>query len=118
MLFVCYDKCSTCKKAEKYLTEHGVKFTKRPIKEQNPSAEEISEWYKKSNLPIKKLFNTSGKLYREQNIKDKINDMSDEEMIKILATSGMMIKRPVLVSENTVLFGFKEDEYDRIINSL
>ena len=113
--FICYDRCSTCKKAEKWLDSHGVNYVKRPIKEENPTAKELKAWIKKSGLPAKKFFNTSGMLYREMELKEKLPGMSEDEMVKILATDGMLVKRPLLVTDDTVLVGFKEAEWERSI---
>ena len=108
MLFVNYPKCSTCKKARKFLEEKGVTFEDRDIKEQNPTVEELKEWIAKSGLPVKKFFNTSGMLYRQMELKDKLPNMSEQEMIELLATDGMLVKRPILVSEDKVLVGFRQ----------
>ena len=112
MLFVNYPKCSTCKKARKFLEEKGVAFEDRDIKEQNPTVEELKEWIAKSGLPAKKFFNTSGMLYRQMELKDKLPNMSEQEMIELLATDGMLVKRPILVSEDKVLVGFREAEWE------
>ena len=111
MLFVCYPKCGTCKKAEKYLLEKGVDFTKRDIKEDKPSLDELTTWYKASGLPLKRFYNTSGNLYKELGLKDKIKTMSEEEQLALLATDGMLVKRPIVVTEDYVLVGFKEAEW-------
>ena len=111
MLFVCYPRCSTCAKARKWLDEHEIAYDFRDIKEDNPAADEIAAWQAKSGLPMKKFFNTSGMLYREMNLKDKLKTMSDEEMVSLLATDGMLVKRPILVTDDTVLVGFKEAQY-------
>lgn len=113
MLFVEYPKCTTCKKAKKWLDEHGVSYDDRHIKEQNPTAEELKEWHAKSGLPLKKFFNTSGLLYKEMNLKDKLKDMSEEEQISFLASDGMLVKRPVVVNGDTVLVGFKEADWEK-----
>ena len=107
-LFLCYPKCSTCKKAEKWLLDKGIEFEKRDIKTQNPSEDEIKEWHKKSNLPLKKFFNTSGQLYKSMNLKEKLPKMTEEEMYSLLATDGMLVKRPIFVKGDKVLVGFKE----------
>lgn len=112
MLFVNYPKCSTCKKARKFLEEKGVAFEDRDIKEQNPTVEELTEWIAKSGLPVKKFFNTSGMLYRQMELKDKLPNMSEQEMIELLATDGMLVKRPILVSEDKVLVGFRQAEWE------
>ena len=112
MLFVNYPKCSTCKKARKFLEEKGVAFEARDIKEQNPTVDELKEWIAKSGLPAKKFFNTSGMLYRQMELKDKLPNMSEQEMIELLATDGMLVKRPILVSEDKVLVGFRQAEWE------
>ena len=114
MKFICYPKCSTCQKAKKWLDEQGVEYTERHIVENNPTYDELKEWYTKSGLPLKKFFNTSGLLYKEMQLKDKIPTMSEEEQLKLLATNGMLVKRPLLVLENTVLVGFKEEQWNEI----
>lgn len=111
MLFICYPKCSTCQKAKKWLDEHNIKYTERHIVEDNPTYEELKEWHKKSALPLKKFFNTSGLLYKEMQLKDKLPDMSEEEQLKLLATNGMLVKRPLVVGDDVVLVGFKEKEW-------
>lgn len=112
MLFVNYPKCSTCRKARKFLEEKGAAFEDRNIKEQNPTEEELAAWIAKSGLPAKKFFNTSGMLYRDMGLKDKLPDMSEQEMIALLATDGMLVKRPILVTDDKVLVGFKEADWD------
>lgn len=112
MLVLVYRKCSTCKKALDWLEEHHVEFTERPIVEENPSYEELKSWYQKSGLPLKKFFNTSGLLYKELNLKDKLKEMTEEEQLKLLSTNGMLVKRPLVIGENFVLTGFKEKEWD------
>ena len=111
MLFIEYLKCSTCKKAKKWLDEHEIVYTDRHIVEENPSYEELKDWYQRSGLPLKKFFNTSGMLYKEMKLKDRLPAMSEEEQLKLLATNGMLIKRPLVVKEDTVLTGFKEAEW-------
>lgn len=111
MQFVCYPACSTCRKAMKWLEDNGIAFEQRHIKENNPSAEELNTWLALSGLPVKKLFNTSGMLYRELGLKEKLPAMSTEEQLALLASDGMLVKRPVLVLEDRVLFGFKEDDW-------
>lgn len=115
MLFMEYPPCGTCKKARKWLEENGVEFTARHIKEDPPTLAELKEWHSKSGLPIKKFFNTSGKLYRELELKDKLPTMSDEAMLDLLATDGMLVKRPIAVLENNVLVGFKEAEWEEYL---
>ena len=111
MLFVCYPKCSTCKKAKAWLIENSVEFTDRHIKDHNPSYEELREWYERSGLPLKRFFNTSGLKYKELGLKDKLPQMSEEEQYELLATDGMLVKRPILVGKKKVLVGFKEKEW-------
>ena len=113
--FICYDRCSTCKKAEKWLDAHGVSYEKRPIKEQNPTAKELKTWIKQNGLPAKKFFNTSGMLYRELELSKKLPDMSEDEQFKLLASDGMLVKRPLLVTKNKVLTGFKESEWEETV---
>ena len=111
MLFIWYPKCSTCQKAKKWLDEHNMKYTERHIVEDNPSYDELSEWYRRSGLLLKKFFNTSGMLYKEMQLKDKLPEMSEEEQLRLLATNGMLVKRPLIVTKDTVLTGFKEAEW-------
>ena len=112
MLVLAYRKCSTCLKALKWLEDHNVQFEERAIKEQNPTYEELKEWYGKSGMPLKKFFNTSGLLYKDLGLKDKLPTMSEEEQLKLLATDGMLVKRPLVVGEEFVLTGFKEKEWE------
>ena len=114
MLFVNYPKCGTCQKARKFLEEKGIAFEDRNIKEQNPTAEELKAWIEKSGLPIKKFFNTRGMLYRQMELKDKLPNMSEQEMIELLATDGMLVKRPILVTDDQVLVGFKQAEWEEL----
>ena len=111
MLFIEYPKCSTCQKAKKWLDAHQVEYTDRHIVEENPTYEELKQWYEKSGMPLKKFFNTSGMLYKEMKMKDKLSTMSEEEHLKLLATNGMLVKRPLIVTENVILTGFKEAEW-------
>lgn len=111
MLVLVYRKCSTCQKALKWLEEHQIAFEERPIVEENPTYEELKAWYAKSGLPLKKFFNTSGLLYKDMNLKEKLVDMSEEEQLKLLATNGMLVKRPLVVGEDFVLTGFREKEW-------
>lgn len=113
-LFIAYPKCTTCIKAKKFLQNKNIDFSERHIVEENPTKEELSKWIKQSNLEIKKFFNTSGKLYKEMGLKDKLKVMTDEEKIDLLATNGMLVKRPILIQDNLVLVGFKEDEYNNL----
>ena len=115
MLFVCYDKCGTCKKAEKYLLDKGYTLEKRDIKSDKPSLEELTRWYKASGLPLKRFYNTSGKLYKELNLKDKIPTMSEEEQLALLSSDGMLVKRPILITEKGITAGFKEAEWKNLI---
>ena len=112
MLVLVYRKCSTCQKALKWLEENRVEFKERPIVEENPTYEELKIWYEKSGLPLKKFFNTSGLLYKDMKLKDKLPTMSEEEQLKLLATNGMLVKRPLVVGEDFVLTGFKEKEWE------
>ena len=110
MLVLVYRKCSTCMKALKWLEEHNVEFMERPIKEENPTYEELKEWYAKSGLPLKKFFNTSGLIYKDMQLKEKLPTMTEEEQLQLLATNGMLVKRPIVIDEDFVLVGFKEGE--------
>lgn len=111
MLLVCYDKCGTCRKARKWLDENGIRYEIRDIKTDNPSAAELKEWQKKSGIPWNRFFNTSGKLYREMGLSKKLKEMSEEEIIQLLASDGMLVKRPVLINDDIVLVGFRETDY-------
>lgn len=111
MLFIEYPKCTTCKKAKKWLDENGISYIDRHIKEENPTAEELKEWHKRSGLPLKKFFNTSGMLYKEMQLKDKLPEMTEEEQYALLASDGMLVKRPLIVADDFVLPGFKEAEW-------
>lgn len=115
MQFICYPKCSTCQKARKWLEANYLEFTERHIVEENPSYEELKEWYAESGLPLKKFFNTSGMLYKEMQLKDKLPTMSEEEQLKLLATNGMLVKRPLIVNGNIILTGFKEAEWEKAL---
>ena len=115
MQFICYPKCSTCQKARKWLEANHLEFTERHIVEENPSYEELKEWYVESGLPLKKFFNTSGMLYKEMQLKDKLPTMSEEEQLKLLATNGMLVKRPLIVNGNIILTGFKEAEWEKAL---
>ena len=114
VLFVEYPKCTTCQKAKKWLDDNGIEYVDRHIKENNPSYDELSEWYKKSGLPLKKFFNTSGLLYKSMELKDKLPSMTEDEQIKLLATDGMLVKRPMIITENTVLVGFRPAEWESL----
>lgn len=115
MLILCYPKCSTCKKAKKWLDEHNLQYTERHIAEDNPSYDELKEWYEKSGLILKKFFNTSGVLYKEMELKNKLPLMSEDEQLKLLATNGMLVKRPILINKNKILVGFKESEWEELL---
>ena len=108
---LCYKKCTTCQKAFKWLDANGVEYKERAIKEENPTYEELKTWYEKSGLPLKRFFNTSGQKYRELQLKDKLPSMSETEQLELLATDGMLVKRPLIVTKDTVLAGFKEAEW-------
>ena len=113
MLFVNYPKCSTCRKAKKWLDEHGFEYGSKHIVEDNPTSEELRKWWEMSGLPLKRFFNTSGMKYRELKLKDKLPDMSEDEQLNLLATDGMLVKRPILVLDDDVLVGFKVKEWKR-----
>lgn len=115
MLFICYPKCSTCKKAQNWLDAHGISYEIRHIVEENPTYEELKHWHETSGLPLKKFFNTSGILYKEQHLKDKLPTMSEEEQLKLLATNGMLVKRPLLIDGVHILTGFREKEWQEIL---
>ena len=115
MLFVYYPKCSTCQRAKKWLEAKQISFQERDIKTENPSAAEIEEWYRKSGLPLKKFFNTSGKLYKEMQLKEKLAAMTEKEQLDLLGRDGMLVKRPIVVTEKEVLVGFKEKEWEEKI---
>ena len=113
--FICYPKCTTCQKAKKWLDDNKIEYMIRDIKEANPGFEELSVWHKMSGLPLKKFFNTSGLLYKSMELKDKLPSMSEEEQLKLLATDGMLVKRPLVVGEDFVLVGFKESEWSEVL---
>ena len=115
MLFICYPKCTTCQKAQKWLDGKGLTYELRDIKTDNPTFEELSDLYRKSGLPLRRFFNTSGLLYRSLELKDKLPTMSEEEQLRLLATDGMLVKRPILVNGGRVLVGFKESEWESIL---
>ncbi|MBQ9886800.1 MAG: arsenate reductase family protein [Lachnospiraceae bacterium] len=115
LLFVCYPKCSTCKKAEQWLKSRGIEYTFRDIKEDNPSKDELKNWYEKSGLDIKRFFNTSGLIYKELNLKDRLPGMTVDEKLELLSTDGMLVKRPILVGDDFVVTGFKEAEWEKHI---
>ena len=115
MLFIYYPKCSTCIKAKKKLESLNIPFESRDIQKENPTKEELRSFYKKSNLPLKKFFNTSGLLYKELKLKDKLPSMNEEEMLDLLSTNGMLVKRPLLIKDDLILVGYKEQEYEKLI---
>ena len=112
-LFICYEKCSTCKKAQKFLDDNNISYEIRAIKEQNPTVDELKQWHKISGLPLKRFFNTSGQLYRGMELSKKLPEMSEDEQYKILASDGMLVKRPLFIDGDTVLVGFKEAEKNK-----
>ena len=107
--FICYPRCTTCQKAQKWLDANGTQYTVRNIKEDNPTYDELKEWYGKSGLPLKSFFNTSGLIYKSMGLKDKLPSMSEEEQLRLLSTDGMLVKRPLIIGEDFVLVGFKEE---------
>ena len=115
MLVLCYPRCTTCKKALKWLDEKNIEYTTRHIVEENPDYDELKNWYEKSGLPLKRFFNTSGIAYKEMQLKDKLKTMTEEEQLKLLATNGMLVKRPLLIEDDKVLVGFKEAEWEKLI---
>ncbi len=115
MQFICYSRCSTCKKAQKWLDDHGISYELRPIKEENPTEEELREWHKKSGLPLKRFFNTSGLIYKDLGLSKKLPDMPEDEQFRLLASDGMLVKRPLLIDGDRVLVGFKEAEYEGLL---
>ena len=116
MLFLEYPKCTTCKKAKKWLDYHHISYEDRDIKEDNPAIDELKEWHRISGLPLKRFFNTSGNLYKELKLKDKLPDMSEEEQYKLLASDGMLVKRPLLIFSDKVMIGFKEADWEKNIH--
>ena len=115
MLFIEYPKCTTCKKAKKWLDDHNIEYTDRHIKDQNPSYDELKKWKEESGLSIKRFFNTSGMLYREMQLKVRLPEMTEEEMLRLLATDGMLVKRPIIVCNDKVLTGFREKEWEELL---
>ena len=113
---ICYPKCGTCQKAEKWLKTHGIEYMYRPIKEENPTKEELEKWISASGLPVSKFFNTSGLLYKEQNMKDKVKILSHNELTDILSSNGLMVKRPILLTDKAVLVGFKEEDWKKLFS--
>lgn len=115
MLFICYPKCSTCKKAQEWLDSHKIKYEIRHIVKDHPTYKELKEWVKISDLPVNKFFNTSGLVYKENHLKDKLLTMTDDEKLKLLSENGMLVKRPLLIGKNFVLVGFKEDKWNNLL---
>jgi len=113
-IIICYPKCGTCQKAEKWLKANVIEYNYRPIKEENPTKEELTKWIKASGLPTSKFFNTSGMLYKELNMKDKVKTLSEDELINILSANGLIVKRPILLANDVVLVGFKEEQWKEI----
>ena len=111
---ICYERCGTCKKAEQWLRRNGIGYEVRPIREENPSYEELKEWKERSGLPLKRFFNTSGQRYKAMGLKDRLNDMDEQEQLKLLATDGMLVKRPILIWGERILVGFKEEEWENV----
>ena len=112
MLFICYPKCTTCRKAQKWLDEHAINYDIRYIKEDNPTEDELRDWHARSGLPLKRFFNTSGLLYKEMKLKDKLPEMSEDQQYSLLASDGMLVKRPIIVSDDFVATGFKEKDWE------
>ena len=115
MLFICYPKCTTCRKAQKWLDDHGVQYELRNIKEDNPTEDELRQWHARSGLPLNRFFNTSGLQYKALNLKDRLPSLSEDEQFSLLASDGMIVKRPILITDDKVLVGFKESEYADLI---
>ena len=113
--FICYPKCTTCQRAKKWLDDNNIEYELRDIKLDNPTLDELVEWYKKSGLPLKKFFNTSGLLYKSLDLKNKLPAMTEDEMLKLLSTDGMLVKRPIIIGADFVLVGFKEADWDSIL---
>ena len=113
--FICYPKCTTCQRAKKWLDDNALEYTLSDIKLDNPSKEKLTEWYKKSAIPLRKFFNTSGLLYKSLDLKNKLPEMSEEEMLRLLASDGMLVKRPILIGDDFVLVGFKEVEWEKAL---
>ena len=115
MLFICYPKCTTCQKAKKWLEAHNLSFQERDIKTKNPTREELTDWYPKSGLPLKRFFNTSGLVYKSLGLKEKLPTMTEQEQLALLATDGMLVKRPLIITGDTVLVGFKEADWEAVL---
>ncbi|MBQ3045241.1 MAG: arsenate reductase family protein [Clostridia bacterium] len=114
MLFIEYPKCTTCQKAKKWLDDNKIEYVDRHIKEENPTYDELKKWYSESGMPLKKFFNTSGLLYKSMNLKDKLDSMTDDEKLRLLATDGMLVKRPLIIADNLILTGFKPQEWEQL----
>ncbi len=114
--FICYPKCTTCQRAKKWLDDNNIEYELRDIKLNNPTVDELTEWYNKSGLPLKKFFNTSGLIYKSLDLKNKLSSMTEDEMLSLLATDGMLVKRPLLIGDNFVIIGFKESEWTEKLN--
>lgn len=115
MQYICYPKCTTCKRAKAWLDEHGIAYDERHIAEQNPTYDELKTWHAKSGLPLKRFFNTSGVLYKSMQLKDKLPNMSEDEQLKLLSTDGMLVKRPIIIDGDTVIVGFRENEWQTLL---
>lgn len=115
MLFIEYPKCTTCQRAKKWLDDNKIEYEDRHIKENNPTYDELKKWYEQSGLPLKKFFNTSGLLYKSLGLKDKLQSMSEEEQLRLLASDGMLVKRPIIIGENVILTGFREKDWEAIL---
>ena len=115
MLFICYSKCTTCQKAKAYLDGNGFPYEQRDIKEDNPSYDELKNWLAGSGLPVRRFFNTSGLLYKSLSLKDKLPSMSEDECLRLLATDGMLVKRPILIGSDAILVSFKQEEWDAVL---
>lgn len=113
LIFIEYPKCTTCKRAKAWLDEAGIEYTDRNIKDENPTIDDLREWYAKSKLPLKRFFNTSGMLYKQMSLKDKLPQMSEEEQLELLSTDGMLVKRPIIINDDTILVGFRQDEWEQ-----
>lgn len=114
VLFIEYPKCTTCQKAKKWLDDNKIEYVDRHIKEENPTYDELKKWYSESGMPLKKFFNTSGLLYKSMNLKDKLDSMTDDEKLRLLATDGMLVKRPLIIADNLILTGFKPQEWEQL----
>ena len=114
-IFLCYDRCTTCQKAEKWLNEHAIPYFKRPIKEQNPNIEELRAWTKMTTLPLRRFFNTSGLLYKQLKLKDRLPEMTEDEMLTLLSSNGMLVKRPLFLGDGFILIGFRQDEWSNAL---